>query len=50
MQEEPLSPEEIFNLDKQAKEIGIGGKLSPENDEDSYKKKCSKEKIFRLKD
>ena len=38
MQEEPLSSEKIFNLDNQAKELGMGGKLSPEKDEDSYKK------------
>ena len=39
MQEEPLSSEKIFNLDNQAKELGIGGKLSPETNESSYKKR-----------
>ena len=44
MQEEPLSSEKLFNLDNQAKEIGIGGKLSPENDESSYKKRMQQRK------
>ncbi len=44
MQEEPLSPEKIFNLDKQAKEIGIGGKISPESNESSYKKRMQQRK------
>ena len=39
MQEEPLPYEKIFNLDSQAKELGMGGKLSPESDESAYKKK-----------
>ncbi len=40
MQEEPFSSEEkIFNLDSQAKELGMGGKLSPESDESTYKKR-----------
>ena len=39
MQEQPLSSKKIFNLDNQAKELGMGGKLSPENDESSYKKR-----------
>ena len=38
MQEQPLSSEKIFNLDNQAKELGMGGKLSPDSDENSYKK------------
>ena len=38
MQEDPLTSEKIFDLDNQAKELGIGGKLSPEKDESSYKK------------
>ena len=38
MQEEPLSPEKILNLDNQAKELGMGGKLSPDSDEELYKK------------
>ena len=44
MQEEPLSPEKIFNLDKQAKEIGIGGRISPESNERSYKKRMQQRK------
>ena len=50
MQEKPSSPEKIFNLDNQAKKLGIGGKLSPDSDESSYKKECRKEKIFKPKD
>ena len=37
MKEKPLSSEKIFNLDNQAKELGMGGKRSPEKDESSYK-------------
>ena len=44
MQEKPSSSEKIFNLDNQAKEIGIGGKLSPESDEYSYKKRMQQRK------
>jgi len=45
MQEEPFSSEnKIFNLDSLAKEIGIGGKLSPESDESSYKKRMQQRK------
>ena len=44
MKEEPLSSEKIFNLDNQAKEIGIGGKLSPERDESLYKKRMQQRK------
>ena len=44
MQEEPLSSEKIFNLDNQAKEIGIGGKISPECNESSYKKRMQQRK------
>jgi cob(I)alamin adenosyltransferase len=40
MQEEPFpSEKKIFNLDSQAKELGMGGKLSPESDESTYKKR-----------
>ena len=39
MSKEKLSTEKISNLDYQAKEIGMGGNLSPENDESSYKKR-----------
>ncbi len=45
MQEEPFSSEKkLFNLDTQAKELGMGGKLSPERDESSYKKRMQKRK------
>ena len=44
MQKEPLSSEKIFNLDNQAKEIGIGGKISPEINESSYKKRMQQRK------
>jgi cob(I)alamin adenosyltransferase len=44
MQEETLSSEKIFNLDNQAKELGMGGKLSPESDEGSYKKRMQQRK------
>ncbi len=44
MQEEPLTSQKIFNLDNQAKEIGIGGKLSPESNESSYKKRMQQRK------
>ena len=44
MQEELLSSEKIFNLDNQAKELGMGGKLSPESDEGSYKKRMQQRK------
>ena len=44
MQKEPLSSEKIFNLDNQAKELGIGGKLSPESNESSYKKRMQQRK------
>ena len=41
------SSKNISNLDSQAKELGIGGNLSPENDEKLYiKKECNKEKMF----
>ena len=44
MKEGQLSSEKIFNLDNQAKELGMGGKLSPENDESSYKKRMQQRK------
>ena len=44
MQEKPFSSEKIFNLDSQAKELGMGGKLSPESDESSYKKRMQQRK------
>ena len=44
MQKEPFASEKIFNLDNQAKELGIGGKLSPEINESSYKKRMQQRK------
>ena len=44
MKGESLSSEKIFNLDNQAEEIGLGGKLSPESDESSYKRRMQKRK------
>ena len=49
MQEEPFSSEKIFNLDIQAKELGMGGKLSPESDESSYKKRMQDRKNIQAK-
>ena len=48
MQEKPLYSEKISNLDNQAKEIGIGGKLSPETDESSYKKRMQQRKDIQV--
>ena len=44
MKEEPLSSEQLFNLDNQAIEVGMGGKLSPECNESSYKKRMQQRK------
>ena len=44
MKEEQISSERKFKLDNQARELGIGGKLSPEKDEGSYKKRMQKRK------
>ena len=44
MQEEPLTPEKTFDLDNKAKELGMGGKLSQEKDESSYKKRMQQRK------
>ena len=44
MQKEPLSSDKITNLDNQANKLGMGGKLSPENDEILYKKRMQKRK------
>jgi len=45
MQKESVPPEKkIFNLDNQAKELGMGGKLSPESDESIYKKRMQQRK------
>ena len=44
MREEPFSSEKILNLDNRAKELGMGGKLSPDSDESSYKKRMQQRK------
>ena len=44
MQEKSPSSEKIFNLDNQAKKLGMGGKLSPDSDESSYKKRMQRRK------
>ena len=44
------SSRKINNLDLQAKELGIGGKLSPETDERLYKKRMQKRKTFNRRD
>jgi len=44
MQEKPSSSEKIFNLDNQANKLGMGGKISPDSDESSYKKRMQQRK------
>ena len=44
MQEESLSSEKLSTLDDKAQKIGMGGKLSPESDEISYKKRMQQRK------
>ena len=44
MQEKPSSSEKIFNLDNQANKLGMGGKLSPDIDERTYKKRMQQRK------
>ena len=45
MQEEHFpSEKKISNLDSQARELGIGGKPSPESDESTYKKRMQQRK------
>ena len=46
---EQPSSRKITNLDLQAKEIGIGGKSSPETDEKLYKKRMQKRKDIQSK-
>ena len=46
MKEKPSSSEKIFNLDNQAIKLGMGGKLSPDSDESSYKKKNAAKKRY----
>tara|TARA_Y100001970_G_scaffold107621_1_gene134580 strand:+ start:480 stop:1172 length:693 start_codon:yes stop_codon:yes gene_type:complete len=49
MTEEQSSLEKTSNLDNQAREIGMGGKLSPENDESLYKKRMQQRKEIQTK-
>ena len=44
MTKEHLSSEKILELDHQAKELGIGGKISPEQDESLYKQRMQQRK------
>ena len=46
---EKPSSRKIKNLDLQARELGIGGKLSPETDESLYKKRMQKRKDIQSK-
>ena len=47
-EKQPLS-KNINGLDFQARELGIGGKLSPESDESMYKKRMQKRKEVQTK-
>ncbi len=47
--EKPPSSRKITSLDLKAKELGIGGKLSPETDESLYKKRMQQRKNVQLK-
>ena len=50
MREEPFSSEKkIFNLDSQARELGMGGKVSPDSDESTYKKRMQQRKEIQAK-
>jgi len=49
MQKEPLSSDKINNLDNQANKLGIGGKLSQDSDESSYKKRMQQRKDIQAK-
>ena len=42
-------PSKITDLDLQAKELGIGGNMSPETDERLYKKRMQKRKDIQSK-
>ena len=44
MQEIPFPSKKILNLDSKANELGMGGKLSPDSDENSYKKRMQQRK------
>ena len=49
MKEKPSSSEKIFNLDNQANKLGMGGKLSPDSDENLYKKRMQQRKDIQAK-
>ena len=49
MQKKPSSSEKIFNLDKKARKLGMGGKLTPDSDESSYKKRMQQRKDIQAK-
>ena len=44
MKEKSSSSDKINKLDHQAKKLGMGGKLSPDSDESSYKKRMQQRK------
>ena len=46
---EQSTSRDINNLDQQAREIGIGGKVSPETDEILYKERMQKRKDIQSK-
>ncbi len=49
MTKEQFSSEDISKLDHQANQIGIGGMLSPEDDESLYKKRMQQRKDIQVK-
>ncbi len=49
MPKEQISSENISNLDQQAKQLGIGGRLSPEKDESLYKQRMQQRKDIQSK-
>ena len=49
MKKEPLPSDQIINLDNQANKLGMGGKLSQDSDESSYKKRMQERKDIQAK-
>tara|TARA_Y100000813_G_scaffold100053_1_gene71463 strand:+ start:255 stop:947 length:693 start_codon:yes stop_codon:yes gene_type:complete len=49
MKKEKFPLEDSSSLDRQAKEVGMGGNLSPENDESLYKKRMQQRKNIQSK-
>ena len=49
MTKEHLSSENIVELDHQAKQLGIGGMISPEHDENLYKQRMQQRKDIQSK-